>query len=190
MGTDHGDPEGLTARCPVCGTEVRAEDIRALIAAVKKCCAATRVSETRVRPFPEVPQRRPDPLELPFVATFTKLVSSQNKTTYSHWSVHHADKKAWIAQVRLRLPRLFGLRAPWSRWKLERVYSGRNRELDFANLVGGAKPLIDVLTEFGIIVDDSPAHFLCEYDQRRDDSSRTILTLLEIRDARPTDEVR
>ena len=46
-----------------------------------------------------------------------------------------------------------------------RIVSYRNRLVDFANLVGGAKPIPDCLQRLGYIVDDSPKWFECDYQQ-------------------------
>lgn len=123
------------------------------------------------------------PPKLPAVFELPRRLKSQNKTTYSHWKVHHLDKQAWTKLVGHILRPCHGLQLPWSRWSLTRLYSGREREMDFANLVGGAKPLIDTLTDYQVIVDDAPTYFSCDYSQERGGRSMTVLTLLEIGDA-------
>jgi hypothetical protein len=70
-----------------------------------------------------------------------------------------------------------------------RVFTGRRREFDHANLVGGCKPLIDVLVSMAIIVDDAPKHFTCAYAQRRGDRNETILELMEYVYDEPTSRV-
>jgi hypothetical protein len=106
-------------------------------------------------------------------------VESQNATTYSHWRVHHDDKKDWLTRVVNAFYKYRGVCLPWSHWSITRIYSGRNRELDYANLVGGAKPLVDALIDAGIIKDDGPKYFLCDYHQERGDNNHTLLKLLE-----------
>jgi len=118
---------------------------------------------------------------LPFELRFTELIASQNRTTYAHWTVYAAEKRRWKAEAAVVMRPLSGLRFEWSRWSLLRRYAGRKREMDMANLVGGAKPLIDQLTEMEVIVDDAPAHFSCAYAQQRSDENLTVLTLLEYR---------
>lgn len=120
--------------------------------------------------------------ELPFRVSFDRHVESQNKTTYSHWSKHFADKKDWLRRVQKAFADYHGMRLPWSSWALVRVYSSRRRLMDFANFVGGAKPLIDCLTECGVIYDDDPLHFTCSYQQVAGDTDITYLTLLEYKD--------
>lgn len=68
---------------------------------------------------------------------------------------------------------------PESAWVLERVYTPPGKEMDYANFVGGAKPLIDGLIHYGIIVDDAPSHFHCKYEQTPGDENATYLILLE-----------
>ena len=52
-----------------------------------------------------------------------------------------------------------------------RHYSGREREMDHANLVGGAKGMVDAMVRVGLLVDDSPKWFEAEYRQVRSDRS-------------------
>lgn len=78
----------------------------------------------------------------------------------------------------------FGSMLPYSVWSITRVYSSRKREMDMANIVGGFKPLVDLLSEFGIIVDDSPRYFECSYNQEKGGQTHVALILKEIRDAR------
>lgn len=134
---------------------------------------------------------RPTPLPgLPLTFTFDRAVLSQNRTTYAHWSSHHKDKRSWEKHLLPQLGPYQGLLLRWSSWRLTRVYAGRCREYDYANLIGGAKPLIDLLIEMRILIDDSPGHFLCDYVQEPGDANQTILTLLEVSDGRPTDDLR
>lgn len=52
-----------------------------------------------------------------------------------------------------------------------RHYSGRQQEFDHANLVGGAKGMVDAMVRVGLLVDDSPKWFEAEYRQIRSDRS-------------------
>ena len=45
------------------------------------------------------------------------------------------------------------------------IRSYRTRQLDYANLVGGAKPIPDSLIGLGYLVDDGPKWFRCSYEQ-------------------------
>jgi len=58
------------------------------------------------------------------------------------------------------------LGAYWVRCVFTRLYSTRCRAFDYGNLVGGFKPLLDVLRETGVVPDDSPDHIEDFYLQR------------------------
>lgn len=117
--------------------------------------------------------------ELPITFEIPALIESQNKTTYSHWRVHHADKTRWYALVGAYLSPLIGAAFYRSKWEITRLFCPPRRELDFGNLVGGAKPLIDCLTEHQIIVDDKPKNFECVYAQRPGSQNLTTIVLLD-----------
>jgi hypothetical protein len=85
-------------------------------------------------------------------------VPSQNKTTYAHWTVYHAEKQTWAKLIRAQLPHV----TPPDRLIKCRITSFRGRLLDFGNLVGGAKPIPDALVHLGYLRDDSPRWFACE----------------------------
>lgn len=61
-----------------------------------------------------------------------------------------------------------------------RIISYRNRLCDFANLVGGSKPIPDILKRRGYILDDKPEFFHCEYEQYQVPRSeeRTVIEFL------------
>jgi hypothetical protein len=48
-----------------------------------------------------------------------------------------------------------------------RIYSGREQERDFVNLVGGYKPVIDAMVRERLLVDDRPAMLADTYEQVR-----------------------
>lgn len=172
MGRGGPNPQGcLTTHCPRCGSEIQAATLSALQKRVRGCCRQGRTDKRPAR------SNLPPP-PVPVTFRLNRLISSQNKTTYSHWTVHHRDKRAWKKVIAVQLASLRGLYLPYSEWHIERVYAHPKREMDFANLVGGAKPLIDCLSEEGIIVDDAPRYFTCTYKQRRGESNHTELTLV------------
>lgn len=164
----------MKSDCPVCGKTHQAGDLRKLLAAVEACCAPNKKDRGRNKPQFLPAKQVP---ELPAVFELPKRISSQNKTTYSHWKIHYRDKQDWMRLVGTILSPCHGLRLEQSCWSLTRLYGGREKEMDFANLVGGAKPLIDCLTEYEVIVDDAPTYFTCRYSQERGGHSMTILTL-------------
>ncbi|TVR43524.1 MAG: hypothetical protein EA402_09485 [Planctomycetota bacterium] len=69
----------------------------------------------------------------------------------------------WFILLRAQLPPVEPLHIPVK--LLIRSY--RNRLVDYANLVGGAKPIPDCLQRLGYLEDDSPRWFECSYEQLR-----------------------
>jgi len=65
-----------------------------------------------------------------------------------------------------------------SGWELVREYCYPNKEFDFANLIGGCKPIIDILVKSGVIQDDAPKYFDCVYSQIKADRNQVRLRLL------------
>lgn len=51
-----------------------------------------------------------------------------------------------------------------------RSYGKRCRDYDYANLVGGGKPLVDSMVKLGYLVDDRPNTFQASYHQSKDDA--------------------
>lgn len=81
---------------------------------------------------------------------------------------YRADRDAWaedFANLRavLRIPLAEGKR----RVTITRVYSGQQKVMDYANLVGGAKACTDAMKLAGLIVDDKPAFLEDHYHQVR-----------------------
>ena len=129
--------------------------------------------------------------ELPWTITVPLMISSQNKSTYSHWSVYKKGKDAWSMALSLLLQPVAGLRLNWSEWEITRCWSPPHREFDFGNLVGGCKGPIDCLTQMRVIVDDRPANFLCNYVQERVHvRSHTRITLLRTAHERPPNHIQ
>lgn len=100
------------------------------------------------------------------VATYVGLVPSQNQlsgNTRAGWK-YRVWRKKFESQAK--------------RWDLKKAppgikcigiftrhYGKRCREYDLENLIGGLKPLIDVLRGLGIIVNDDPKHWRGYYRQ-------------------------
>jgi hypothetical protein len=124
------------------------------------------------------PPHAPQSTDMPTVTTprewvLPRDIKSQNSTTYSHWRVYYNEKKAWLAVVSRCMRDMHGMRLDRSTWRIVRRYCGRQREMDHANLVGGCKALVDCLTKCGIIVDDAPKYFDCNYEQWRNEEGLT-----------------
>ena len=90
-----------------------------------------------------------------------RRVPSQNSSQYTHWSVYTKERDMWYLLLRAQLtPR----EAPEEPVRMI-LRSFRTRLVDYANLVGGAKPIPDCLKRLGYLKDDSPRWFFCEYFQ-------------------------
>jgi hypothetical protein len=88
-------------------------------------------------------------------------VPSQNASQYAHWSSYTRERDAWFVLLRAQLTP----REPPDQPVRLFLRSFRTRLVDYANLVGGAKPIPDCLKRLGYIRDDSPRWFYCEYFQ-------------------------
>ncbi|NRA38002.1 MAG: hypothetical protein HRU15_07675 [Planctomycetes bacterium] len=95
------------------------------------------------------------------VVTIRRRVPSQNKSQYAHWSRYTKERDAWYVLLRSQLPPIAAIDYPV---RLA-IRSYRVRLLDYANLVGGAKPIPDSLIRLGYLKDDSPPWFRCSYEQ-------------------------
>lgn len=172
----------MPARCPKCGKPFDpGTSLKQIKAHVRGCGRVVRKKPHT----PPPPAQRRQPPALPAVFEIPVKISSQNNTQYAHWSAYRKYREKWYKAVPLFCSDIQGIMAPWSRWSIRRVYTGRSRELDFGNLVGGCKPIPDALIRIGAIPDDTSAHFKAEYSQDRGDREVVIITLWEIRDAAP-----
>lgn len=89
-------------------------------------------------------------------------VQSMNAWMYQHWRAYMKVRDEWMVYLRVRLaPRA---RPPAVKTFL-RITSRRGRLIDYANFIGGAKPIPDCLTRLNYIHNDSPAWFECDYHQ-------------------------
>ena len=90
-----------------------------------------------------------------------RQIPSQNKSQYKHWSYYTKERDAWFVLLRTQLAPQKALKAKVRLC----IRSYRTRLLDYANLVGGAKPIPDCLIRLGYLHDDSPQWFECSYEQ-------------------------
>ena len=97
------------------------------------------------------------------VLVVRRKVPSQNASMYRHWSAYTAERDAWFVLLRAQLP---PRRPPSGPVRLA-IRSFRNRLVDYANLVGGAKPIPDCLIRLGYLKDDGPDWFTCTYEQEQ-----------------------
>ena len=91
-------------------------------------------------------------------------IESQNKTQYAHWSVYARYRKRWTAALRAHLRPQAA--APNKKMCVD-IVSRRMRIIDWGNLVGGAKPIPDVLQDMRYIQDDSPQWVTITYRQEK-----------------------
>ena len=102
--------------------------------------------------------------ELPFNRTLIlkRRIPSQNQFHYAHWRKYATERDAWFILLRTTLiPRAHPPDYPVR----IRLHSFRTRLLDYANLVGGAKPIPDALIKLGYLKDDHPRWFHADYHQ-------------------------
>jgi hypothetical protein len=150
--------------------------LEALTKLAASCCKKKRSKKD------SVPLAPPKPLNvvLPYVVEVPCRIQSQNVFTWTHWTRYAGYRKQWAAALAAPTLPLQGCRLDWSVWRIVRHYTKRQREFDLGNLVGGAKPVADSLQQLGVIVDDSPKHFKCSYEQLQDGTDRTVITLESI----------
>lgn len=98
-----------------------------------------------------------------------KGIDGLNDHYVNQGHARHAYRKRrteweWLVEVERRAA---GIPAATAQRRLEviRVIPVRGRELDYDNLVGGAKPLVDALVKSKILVNDSRAGVLAHYRQ-------------------------
>ena len=99
----------------------------------------------------------------PRLLVIRRRLPSQNAAQYRHWSAYTRERDAWFVLLRAQLPP----REPVAHPVRLAIRSYRQRLVDFANLVGGAKPIPDCLIRLGYLKDDSPRWFSCDYQQHR-----------------------
>jgi hypothetical protein len=97
------------------------------------------------------------------VIVIRRRLPSQNRSQYGHWSTYVKERDAWFILLRAQLPPQPSVDRPVQ--LILRSY--RVRLCDYANLVGGAKPIPDALIRLGYLKDDGPDWFSCRYEQFR-----------------------
>lgn len=95
------------------------------------------------------------------IIVLRRRVPSQNKTQYGHWRAYAKERDLWFMLLRAELTP----RPPPDEPVRLVLRSYRTRLVDYANLVGGAKPIPDGLVRLGWLRDDSPRWFHCDYFQ-------------------------
>lgn len=101
------------------------------------------------------------PVSTPRLIVIKRKLPSQNASMYRHWRTYTTERDAWFVLLRAQLPPKQPVDVP----KRLAIRAYRNRLMDYANLVGGAKPIPDCLIRLGYLKDDSPRWFTCTYEQ-------------------------
>jgi len=116
--------------------------------------------------------------------TMAKIMS-QNLTQWAHWSAYHKYKVSWKNAL---LSVMGHAKSPAPPKVLLHITSYRSRFLDMGNLIGGSKPIPDVLKHLGWIQDDNPDHIEIIYKQEKapKGSRGTVISLEPWR--QPSDE--
>jgi len=108
-------------------------------------------------------------------------IPSRNAVDKQHWSRKSQERKrltSWISLLyRAQVPPLTG-----QGQRMVKIISYRKRTLDFDNLAGGAKQLLDAMKHAGLLVDDSPAFALVTYQQQLCGGLKPH-TVIEVKDA-------
>lgn len=91
------------------------------------------------------------------------LLPSQNVRERSHWATRRRQEKRWERAILWQTGIEDGTTS--RRRKVRIISFRRQRITDHANLVGGAKGLVDCLVRAGLLVDDSDRWASISYDQ-------------------------
>jgi len=101
-------------------------------------------------------------------------IESRNVLDKQHWAVKRRSKKEWAVFIRnqIRLKKI--KKAKCEKYSIS-IISYRKKQLDYDNLVGGCKQLIDALTDEGFIFDDSPDYIDLHVEQHVTNFYKTII---------------
>ena len=102
-------------------------------------------------------------IERPWSVAINRRVPSQNQFHYMHWSAYKKERDAWALLLRAQIPQRPSVVIPVQLT----IASFRTRLCDYANLVGGAKPIPDCLIQLGWLKDDHPDWMTCTYTQEQ-----------------------
>jgi hypothetical protein len=95
-------------------------------------------------------------------------VPSQNVRDRWHWSIRNRDKNLAVSLVRLHLSLADYRPSTLGAMVRVTITAYRKRRMsDAANLVGGAKGLVDALVTTGILTDDDTTHCSITYHQEQ-----------------------
>lgn len=109
---------------------------------------------------------------------------SQNRVASNKGSGRHVYRKYRDDFEKLLKQKKRAMRIPTARKRrrvfIHRLYCGRGKERDHGNIVGGCKPLLDAMTNVGLLVDDKRAWVEDHYSQERTDVSGVFIRIEEM----------
>ena len=102
-------------------------------------------------------------------------IKSRNILDKEHWAVKSRSKKEYCILIRnqMRLNKI--PKAEKKKYEIC-IISFRKRELDYDNLVGGCKHLIDALIHEGFIYDDAPDYINLNIRQIKGSEYKTVIS--------------
>ena len=109
------------------------------------------------------------------ILTIPQKVESRNVLDRKHWAVKRRNKQIWAVFVRNQM-RLKKIRECEICEKFElTIISYRKKLLDYDNLVGGVKQLLDACSEEKLIWDDAPKYLNLKVEQHIGKKYETII---------------
>ena len=111
----------------------------------------------------------------PFIIEIPVRVKSRNVLDRQHWAIKRKDKKEYALLIRnqMRLNKI--PLADKKKYRLV-IISFRKKKLDYDNLIGGCKHLIDALIDEKFIYDDSPDYIDLIVEQIMGNEYKTIIS--------------
>lgn len=109
------------------------------------------------------------------ILTIPQKVESRNVLDRKHWAVKRRSKQIWALFVRnqMRLKKIRECEIG-EKFKLT-IISYRKKLLDYDNLVGGVKQLLDACSEEKLIWDDAPKYLNLKVEQHIGKKYETII---------------
>lgn len=109
------------------------------------------------------------------ILTIPQKVESRNVLDRKHWAVKRRNKQIWAVFVRnqMKLKKIRECEIG-EKFKLT-IISYRKKLLDYDNLVGGVKQLLDACSEEKLIWDDAPKYLNLKVEQHIGKKYETII---------------
>ena len=100
------------------------------------------------------------------------IIKSRNVLDRQHWAKKSMLKKEYALLIRNQMRLNKHTFAEQQKYEIT-IKSNRKKLLDYDNLVGGCKHLIDALIEEKFIFDDSPEYIFMKFEQRANRGNTT-----------------